>query len=436
MRVGKARLSLFNLRPKQTATVVIIATGSVISASTLALLFGVSSQLRTGVFELSKIQKDLESAKSELDQAEIAKARAEEELDTARIEQQQARQKLQRINQSLQAAIDQQQTTQAQLQTTQRRLASVSQQARTLNQEIQQLQSEREALLRQQEEIVEQIAARDREIADRDQEIRIRERQLENLEAQQQFLETEIANLQQQYDELFRGNIALSRNQELVSGLVRVNTRSQASRFIEQLLREANRATLRQITPGTPVKQFVLKTNSREIDRLVTQISDGEEYLVQVLSAANYVVGEPCVLEESAEPCIQVNIYAVENELIYTPGAVLSTTTVEVPSLDDQELVDRLNFLIAAAQFQARQDGVIGDTVQVSDNRTETLLRFLEAIKAYDRSLTIKAIAMTPIYTVGPIRTELIALDGQRVVFTTSSLIEESEEGLDTAPNQ
>jgi uncharacterized protein (DUF3084 family) len=34
MKVGKARLSLFNLRPRQTATLVSIATGSVISAST------------------------------------------------------------------------------------------------------------------------------------------------------------------------------------------------------------------------------------------------------------------------------------------------------------------------------------------------------------------------------------------------------------------
>jgi len=47
MRIGKARLSLFNLRPRQTATLVSILTGGVISASTLALLFGVSSQLRS-----------------------------------------------------------------------------------------------------------------------------------------------------------------------------------------------------------------------------------------------------------------------------------------------------------------------------------------------------------------------------------------------------
>ncbi|NJM85315.1 MAG: DUF3084 domain-containing protein, partial [Leptolyngbyaceae cyanobacterium RM2_2_21] len=37
------------LRPRQTATVISVLTGSVVSATTLALLFAVSDQLRTGV---------------------------------------------------------------------------------------------------------------------------------------------------------------------------------------------------------------------------------------------------------------------------------------------------------------------------------------------------------------------------------------------------
>ena len=65
-RVGKARLSLFNLRPRQTATLITIITGIVISASTFGLLFAVSDQLRTGVFELGKIQNNLKEARDEL----------------------------------------------------------------------------------------------------------------------------------------------------------------------------------------------------------------------------------------------------------------------------------------------------------------------------------------------------------------------------------
>ena len=45
-RVGKARLSLLGLRPKRTAVVITVLTGSLISALSLGLLLLVSRQLR------------------------------------------------------------------------------------------------------------------------------------------------------------------------------------------------------------------------------------------------------------------------------------------------------------------------------------------------------------------------------------------------------
>ena len=57
-KVGKARLSLFNMRPRNTAVLITILTGGFISASTLGILFAVSDPLRTGVFELEEIQQN------------------------------------------------------------------------------------------------------------------------------------------------------------------------------------------------------------------------------------------------------------------------------------------------------------------------------------------------------------------------------------------
>src|SRR6476646_10668224 len=124
-RVGKARLSLFNLRPRKTAVLVTIATGGIISASTLAILFAVSDQLRTGVFELGKIQKNLAEARQDLDQAKTQKSQVEQELTKARAEQVSAQQRLDRINLFLKAAIARQATTEAQLNRTQTQLARV-----------------------------------------------------------------------------------------------------------------------------------------------------------------------------------------------------------------------------------------------------------------------------------------------------------------------
>ena len=61
-KIGKKRMRLFNLRPRQTATVITIVTGFLIAASTLAVLFSLSKSLRQGVFELDQILKERRTA--------------------------------------------------------------------------------------------------------------------------------------------------------------------------------------------------------------------------------------------------------------------------------------------------------------------------------------------------------------------------------------
>ncbi len=61
--VGKARLSVFNLRPKRTAVFITAVTGSLISSLSLGLLLLVSRQLRVGLFELGDLQMRLKDAR-------------------------------------------------------------------------------------------------------------------------------------------------------------------------------------------------------------------------------------------------------------------------------------------------------------------------------------------------------------------------------------
>lgn len=428
MRVGKARLSLFRLRPRQTATVVSILTGSIISASTLALLFGVSRQLRTGVFELEQIQSDLAEARTDLNEARNAKENIEEALVDARQEQQQAQEDLQEINRFLQQAVERQRTTQnelqqsqAQLETLRTQLSDVSQQSAQLQQEIQRLEAERENLLRQQEVVQAQIAERDRVIAQRDQAIARREQRLSELQAQQTVLQEDIAALEKQYEGLFRGSVAVGRNQPLVSGLIRVRDRVDARRAVDQLLREANREAIEQIAPGTDRDRQVLMINREDVLRLVDRISDGRPYVVRVLSAANYIIGEPCVVAE-ADPCVQVFVDAAVNEIIYQPNERLATVTVDPRNLTNQDLVEKLNLLIASLQFRARQDGIVGETLQVANGRTEALLAFLNEIKTIDEPIDIQAIASEPIFTIGPLQVELFAVSNGEILFRTDEL--------------
>lgn len=142
-RVGKARLSLFNLRPRKTATLVTIITGGLISASTLGILFATSKSLRDGVFELDNILRKLRIARDEIKVVNVQKSQVENELAKARTQQADAQQRLDTTNRNFQQA--------------QTQLKKVSQQATTLRSEVKSLLAERQGLIQQRNQLNEQI---------------------------------------------------------------------------------------------------------------------------------------------------------------------------------------------------------------------------------------------------------------------------------------
>lgn len=228
-KVGKARLSLFKLRPKQTATVVTIITGTIISASTLGILFATSKSLRVGIFQLDEKLKELRQARQELTEVTLQKTEVEQQLAKAEKEQTAAQKKLDAINQYLQQAISRQAETAAKLnqaesklsqvetefqraktqlgliesqyQRAQSQLATFSAQAQNLRREIQKLQKEQQELLRQKEEVQLQIAQKDQEIAQREAEIAKRDREIIQQQLQIGAQEREIKAKQSQIDQ-------------------------------------------------------------------------------------------------------------------------------------------------------------------------------------------------------------------------------------------
>tara|TARA_Y100001968_G_scaffold315236_1_gene341604 strand:+ start:1495 stop:2463 length:969 start_codon:yes stop_codon:yes gene_type:complete len=79
-RVGKARLSIFKLRPKRTAIFITVITGSFISAISLGLMLIVSRQLRVGLFELDDIQLRLKESRLALVPLQEERKRLEEKI--------------------------------------------------------------------------------------------------------------------------------------------------------------------------------------------------------------------------------------------------------------------------------------------------------------------------------------------------------------------
>ena len=451
-RVGKARLSLFKLRPRNTAVLVTILTGSIISASTLAILFATSEQLRKGIFELEKIQRDLRHTRQDLQttrqqleaiatqksqvESQLAQARAEQKIEQVEAQKQQveARKRLKAINQSLQDALAKQTKTQAQLnritsklrqvasqsQLAQTRLKRVSLQARALRASIQQLQAESQELIKQRNlvkatiaqrdqaiaRLDRKISQRDRDISERDRVIAQRATRLKELETQQKYLERGVAKLRQ-------GDVTLARGQVLAAGMVRIIKPSMARQVVEQFLREANR-TANQITrPSTkPTNEQVLLIKESVVEQLILQIDDGREYVVRIRSASNYVLGEKQV---------QVFADAALNKLLFSSGSVLATISTDSATMTGAEIEQRVKLLLGASKFRALSAGILSDTLQIGNGNIETPIRFMEQLRQYNQSVEIKAVAAQNIYTAGPLKVELVAVAAGRVIFGTKS---------------
>ncbi|WP_445250012.1 DUF3084 domain-containing protein [Microcoleus sp. OTE_8_concoct_300] len=522
-KVGKARLSLFKLRPRDTAVVVTVMAGSILSALTLGILFATSKPLRTGVFRIDEIQKRLNNARREIDQATQEKNRVETELAQARGAQAQARANLEQINQSLQAANAEQartqtklnslraqlnsvqaakskteeqlsqveaaksqteeqlssveaaksrteaqlklvetarSTTKAQLDRTENQLKTVSAQKTTLGSEIAQLQEERQQLIEQREQVKTQIAQRDREIAKREAEIAQRDKEivdrneliaqrdkeiaqrvqnlaerdriiverdkviaerealLETLAEQQAQLEQQQTLLQQQVQVLERdfqaireGTVAIRRGQILAAGVVRIVEPGMASGAIDRLLQEANKTTVGLMQPeNKKVKDQVIQITKAEIDQLISQIKDGQDYVVRIVAGANYL---------REEKLIKVFAEAEINRIVFRAGDVIAGVAVDPVTLTDEQVRQQLQQLIEACQFRARLIGVVGGRVQVADNRIETLAGFIDRLQQYKKPLDVQAIAADITYIAGPLKIDLVALENGAVVFRT-----------------
>ncbi|MGB3404477.1 MAG: DUF3084 domain-containing protein [Microcoleaceae cyanobacterium] len=469
MKVGKARLSLFKMRPRKTAVVVTILTGTVLSAMTLGILFAASKPLRRGVFRMDQIQQRLNQTRKNLTQVMDERNQVERELSDARSELIAAQDQLSQINQSLEQTNTQSEQTQTELAQAQKelkqakdqlnqfqdqlaevdivkaemeqelnqaetQLKEVSQQKQSLESEIDQLKTERQNLIQQREEVKAQIQQRDQEIAARDKEIQqqdkeiedrdqillTREETLKNLEVEREQLEKQTANLKDQLNKIGRnfrllreGSVAIKRGQVLATGLVNTENQQQSKVAISRLLQQANSVALDSILLGNAnaEKEQVIQIAQSEVEALIDEIDNSQEYVIQVISSANYLVGESKVnVLTKVEP----------NRLLFSSGEIIAKNSIDINRLTDEQLQQRLQEIIDASQFRARFVGVVDGIIQIEDQETETLLSFFQQLQNQQQPVELQAVAAADTYTIGPLELNLLARQNGTVIFSTN----------------
>ncbi|MBF2097997.1 MAG: DUF3084 domain-containing protein [Gloeomargaritaceae cyanobacterium C42_A2020_066] len=413
-KVGKARLSLFKMRPKNTAVLVTVLTGGLISASTLGILLASDRQLRDGLFRLQQIQDELKDvqaqkgqARQELEQARGQLVAAQSQLTRTRQDLREAETKVTQIQAALSQAERNYQAAQA-------KLAAASQQSAALQSEVARLGQERTRLQTQLSQATAQVTQAQTQANTLRQQGQQLQRNITRLELTRGELEQEITKLRQ-------GNVVIRREQVLATATVRAITNPTLAReAVDQTLQEANRVAGCLTNPGSLQPEACinnpnqasagrpqLRVSAQEINQLVQTLANGRDYVVRILAAANYSTGEQQ---------IGVVTDTFPNRLVFSEGTVVATVTVNLGSTDEPNVVNALDRLFLASNVRARQSGVLADplTNKVGTFNQVTLLQFVEQLQTLSGAVQVQSVTKRPIYTAGPLEIELVAVrDGQ-----------------------
>lgn len=375
-RVGKARLSLFGLRPRNTAVVITVLTGSLISAVSLGLMLLVSERLRRGLFELDQIEERLRTSRQQLEDSRG-------ELQTSQAEVARAQLGQQRVERELTQA-------EQRASTLRNELAPLRAERVRLEAERDRLQSERGRLLGERERLSRDVAARDAELSRRESELAALRQRIEAGSRELEELEDNLIALR-------RGDVVLTSGEPLSSAKVRLERPQQAREVIDALLQQANLVAFRRVLPGEPPDRQILLVPTADINRLEEMLQRPGSWVVSIRSAANVLRGEQQVL---VVPDLR------PNRRVVSAGEVLARTTIEGDLRSPELLGRRLNLLLAESYARAQRQGTLVDGLQVDPAAFSTLIRTLSDQPA-GQVLQVQTVALRDADTPDPINVEL-----------------------------
>ena len=368
-RVGKARLRLFQLRPKDTAVVITALTGALISAVSLGLMLLVSERLRVGLFQLDQLQDRLSASR-------LALARNAAELRRSRSD-------LTIAEQGRRAALRGEHIAERQSQQAQSRVVALKRGLLPLQAERRRLEQERLRL--------------NAEVSGKDAEIRRNEQELQRVRQRISAGEQELRGLENNLIALRRGDVVIASGQPLVMAKVQLQRPDQAKEVIDALLQQANLAAFQRLMPGRKVDRQILLVPRVDIERLATLLAKRGTWVVSIRSASNVVRGEQRVL---GFPDLR------PNRTVVSQGEVLSRSRLEIDERSPDVVLSRLNLLLASAYAQAQRQGTLVDGLQFDGNALNALGKELSQ-RPEGQPAYLEAVARTAADTSDPIVVDL-----------------------------
>jgi uncharacterized protein (DUF3084 family) len=405
-KIGKARLSLFGLRPKDTAVWVTVFTGMAISGLSLGLLLLVSDQVRVGLFQIDQVLSDLSKAKQQEQQVQAELKTAQDERIAAQAKLQETLRAAEASNRQRLEAQKKQQLAQKSLQASQAKLQAADTQLQKAKQSYEQVQQTLKGRLDGSQKQLAQLGTQRTKL----------QKDIKTLGGQLVALQTKNKKLAQSNVVL---NTALRRGAVILqSGELMYAVRIQGG-LGSNRIREALDSVLSQTEKevrrrgAQPYYQFgqraVLITNS-EVERLVTELQKPGEHALQIFVGQNVLLGEPVPVVGRVLP----NLHLFDKD-------VVMATRVINPNDNDAQLIAQLQKLFEDASRKARKAGILANSQGEVGTAAVPVDQMIGQIHQLQGPVMVQALTATDIYTAGPLQLFLNVIQDGKVVGQFSS---------------
>jgi len=363
MRVGKKRVSIFGLRPKSTSSIITIFSGVLITILTLAVLTTTSQTVRTAIFSMKFVQRQITELTSQLQGS-----RGElEDLESRLMENQEDL-----LSKQLQLA-----TVEGRLNESETRLKEIGEELETTRKE--------------QEKALGSLASLEQE--------------RDRLDLEVNALRAESESLREGLEYVREGRIIIFVGEMIAQTVVLTqpgDLRSSPEEVKETLMKSAR--TNIAMRSGMDPEQVVITLDPRS-EEMIKECCEGApgRTILRLIVAENTVQGEP----------VKGSISLHESRKIYDKGYTLAEVGGVPPVLEQQEAEMRLFAILRTVNSKAQKDGVLPDPLRgtVGNISASEFFEAVDLLALREKTARVIVKAEEDIYTEGPVRVEIVIND-------------------------
>lgn len=367
MKLGKKRITFLKIRPKYTSRIISVLTGVGIAIATIFVLSAASEQVRTALFSMQVIQRQLISTREKLKKNEESMGRMEIDLFQSRGDLSEKEAELRQVEEKLDEGMKS-------LNETRAKLAAMTRMRDETEAEQAVLQKEKDKLLAESKKLDASVKA---------------------LKAESESLKSGIQRLRE-------GRIAAFTGEILAQGVMTdsIITAQQVDQYINRLRSEARALLAYRFGGKDPESVKLPEVAAESVAKVRERLTHSPgRWLLRLTALGNAVEGE----------AVQAQIEAYRSRLIYRENQLLYSHTFE-PDTPRHKIEETVFQALRSLNQKAANDGVLRDPISgnVGSIDTGEFITALDKISQIKSSIKLEILTARDIYSEGPLRVKFV----------------------------